>query len=110
MNSSWDITKTRSKYHFRTDTLDPAYDTVIPLGNIKPDWDQELAEVIEQAGPVTWRTRGRPGDPKQRTSEDYDREEYDLERAGMHKDYGTNNMEYDIAPVLYTPLNIPTKR
>lgn len=99
MKSSWDITKQRSKYHFRTDTLDPLYDTVIPVGNLKPTWDQELAEVIEQAQPVTWRTRGRPGDPKQRTSEDYDREEYDLERAGMHKDYVLTNMEYDIAPV-----------
>lgn len=99
MNSSWDITKQRSQYHFRTDKLDPNYDTVIPLGNIKPNWDQELAEVIEQANPVTWRTRGRPGDPKKRSDEEYDREEYDLERAGMPKDYILTNMEYNIAPV-----------
>ena len=99
MNSSWDITKQRSRYHFRTDTMDPAYDTVIPVGDIKPTWDTELAKVIEQAQPVTWRTRGRPGDPKQRANEDYDREEYDLERAGMSKDYVLTNMEYNIAPV-----------
>ncbi len=68
MNSSWDLTKQRSQYHFRTDTLDPVYDTVIPVGNLKPTWDHELEEVIEQAQSVTWRTRGRPGDPKQRTS------------------------------------------
>jgi len=46
MNSSWDITKTRSQYHFRTDTINPVYDNVIPVGNIKPTWDTELAEVI----------------------------------------------------------------
>ena len=67
--------------------LDPKWDTVEKLGRIVPCWEVELASAIEQAHPVTWRTRGKPGDKKVRSNEEHDREEYDLESYGMDKNY-----------------------
>lgn len=99
MISNWELTKQRSQYHFDTERLDPKWDTVEKLGRIVPCWEVELASAIEQAQPVTWRTRGKPGDEKVRSNEEHDREEYDLESYGMDKNYIVTNMNYDIAPV-----------
>jgi len=99
MISNWELTKQRSQYHFDTERLDPKWDTVEKLGRIAPCWEVELASAIEQAQPVTWRTRGKPGDEKVRSNEEHDREEYDLESYGMDKNYIVTNMNYDIAPV-----------
>jgi len=99
MKSNWEITKARSQYHFDTTKWNPKWDTVQQLGHIEPNWTVELAQAIEDSQPVTWRTRGRPGDQKTRSAEEYDQEEYDLESYGMAKDYTVTNMNYDIAPV-----------
>ena len=94
--SNWKITKHRSRYHFNTGIMDPKFDTVIKLGKLKPNWATELAEVIAQAYPVTWRTRGRPNDTLVRASEEYDQEEYDLESYGMSKDYVVTDINYSV--------------
>jgi hypothetical protein len=99
MKSNWELTKQRSRYHFRTDTIVAHWDTVLKLGHIRPHWDSELAKTIEQARPVTWRTRGRPGETKVRSNEEHDREEYDLESYGMPRDYVVTNMNYSVATV-----------
>ena len=40
MNSSWELTKQRSTYHFDNFRLDPDVDKVTFLGNILPFWKQ----------------------------------------------------------------------
>ena len=37
MNSDWSVTKQRSQYHFDNNIMDPRWDTVQHLGNIKAD-------------------------------------------------------------------------
>ena len=99
MNSDWAITSQRSQYHFDTTTMDPRWDTVQHLGTIEPAWITELESVFDNSKPVTWRTRGRENDPLARPDQDYDREEYDLERIGMGKDYVVTNLSYDLPPL-----------
>jgi hypothetical protein len=100
MKSSWEITRTRSQYHFDTDKIDPRWDTVKLVKQLENTWADELAKVIEDSNPVTWRTRGKSNDPLQRASEEYDQEEYDLERIGMSKDYVLTNLNYQLTPEL----------
>ncbi len=100
MKSSWEITRTRSQYHFDTDKIDPRWDTVKLVKQLENTWADELAKVIEDSNPVTWRTRGKSDDPLQRASEEYDQEEYDLERIGMSKDYVLTNLNYQLTPEL----------
>jgi hypothetical protein len=97
--SSWEQTQQRSHYHFDVTRIDPRWDTVTHLGTIEPDWIDILPNALERARPVTWRTRGRSNDPLQRASEEYDQEELDLERYGMHKDYVVSALDYDIDPL-----------
>ena len=99
MNSNWELIKKRSQYHFDNTIIDPRWDTVQHLGNIKTDWDTELQSVIDNSKPVTWRTRGRENDPLTRPDQDHDREEYDLERIGMSKDYIVTNLNYELPPL-----------
>jgi len=97
--SNWEITKQRSKYHFDPTIIDPRWDAVHTLGTIVPNWASELANVIENAKPVTWRTRGKPNDSLVRASEEYDQEEYDLESYGMSKDYVVTDLNYEVPKV-----------
>jgi hypothetical protein len=99
MKSNWELTKARSQYHFDTERWNPKWDRVEHLGHIQPSWTEELQAAIDASRPVTWRTRGHPGDARARSSEEHNREEYDLERYGMAKDYTVSNMTYDVAPV-----------
>jgi hypothetical protein len=99
MNSDWELTKKRSQYHFDNRIMDPKWDTVHHLGNIKIDWATELQSVIDNSKPVTWRTRGKENDPLTRPDQDHDREEYDLERIGMGKDYVVTNLNYELPPL-----------
>lgn len=98
--SNWEITKQRSQYHFDNTKLDPRWDTVKLVKQIANTWTEELPAAIAASKPVSWRTRGRVNDPLQRRSEEYDQEEYDLERIGMPKDYVVTNLNYDLSPEL----------
>lgn len=100
MKSNWDVTRARSKYHFDNDIMDPQWDTVKLIRRIENTWASELETAIEASKPVTWRTRGKADDPLQRRSEEYDQEEYDLERIGMSKDYVLTNLNYQLTPEL----------
>jgi hypothetical protein len=102
MNGSWEITKQRSTYHFDNFKLDPAQDQVTFLGNIDPFWQSELATIKELAKPKTWRTRGQASD---RSKEEYDQEDHDLEQFGYGKDHIVSDLTWDV-PRIFNPLQI----
>ena len=68
MKSNWETTRARSKYHFDIKKWDPKWDGVEQLGHIQPNWHTELQQAISASQPVTWRTRGKPGDQKTRSA------------------------------------------
>lgn len=102
--SSWDLTKSRSKYHFDNFKIDPEQDRVIRLGHITADWSSELKKIIDTAQPATWRTRGAVG--KARPEEELAAEEYDLERAGYGKDYIITHLNWEVPEVLLNISNL----
>ena len=98
MNSAWDTTKKRSRYHFDHTRFDPDQDRVVRLGFIPPSWDTELASIVENSQAATWRTRGAAG--KSRPEAELAAEDYDLEREGYGADYVITNLNWSIPPVL----------
>jgi hypothetical protein len=92
--SSWEITKQRSGYHFDNFKFDPDLDKVTTLGNIDPFWKEELDTFIELARPKTWRTRGKEGN--ERPAEEYNEEEYDLEQFGYGKDFVVSDLTWEV--------------
>ena len=67
--SSWDKLKEKSTYHFDSTRVDNASDVIIQLGHLTPDWDDELQQILADAKPANWETRGFKGEgvfvPKQ---------------------------------------------
>ena len=98
MNSSWDETKKRSKYHFDYTRFDPEQDRVITLGYIFPTWEKEVEKIVAESKSATWRTRGAGG--KARPEAELAAEDYDLEREGYGADYVITNLNWNIPPVL----------
>ncbi len=96
MRSSWEETKAKSNYHFDNFKNDPQMDKVDVLGNIKADWSVELKEIISNAKPATWETRGYKGEGVLPPREDLAAEEYDLEKAGYGKDYQITHLNWAI--------------
>jgi hypothetical protein len=94
MLSNWEETKKRSKYHFDNFKLDPQQDKVTSLGKIVTDFKPELTDIIKNAKPATWRTRGKVG--KSRPEEELASEDYDLEKFGYGKDYQITHLNWDI--------------
>lgn len=99
MKSNWEETKKRSQYHFDTGIIDPNWDCVNHIGHIDNTWNDALLQVIAESYPVTWRTRGQPD--RARAGEEYDAEEYDLEKIGMGKDYVVTNINYTLPSVFH---------
>ena len=58
MNSSWETSKQNSKYHFDNFKNNNEMDKVIKMGKIVADFKSEVATIIDNAKPATWRTRG----------------------------------------------------
>lgn len=94
MNSNWEETKQKSKYHFDNFKLDTQQDKVESLGRIVADFKPELVDIIKNAKPATWRTRGKVG--KARPEEELASEDYDLEKFGYGKDYQITHLNWDI--------------
>ena len=92
--SSWELTKQHSGYHFDNFKFDPDQDRVTTLGNIDPFWKEELDTIIELAKPKTWRTRGKEGN--ERPGEEYDQEDYDLEQFGYGKDHIVSDLTWEV--------------
>jgi hypothetical protein len=100
MKSSWNETQARSKYHFDPERQDPLYDTVIHLGQFAPCWQTELVDIIKQARPATWATRGYKGEGIAPPKDDLASEEYDLERIGANPDMIVSDIGWNIPFVL----------
>lgn len=100
MKSNWEILRQRSQYHFDTDRMDPRWDTVQLIKQFVNTWQPELEAQIQTSHPVTWRTRGRSEDPLQRTAQEYDQEEYDLDQIGMSRQSVITNLNYELGPEL----------
>jgi hypothetical protein len=98
MNSNWENTKIRSKYHFDTTKMDPNYDTVVKLGRIIADYSSDVETAVSNSKPATWRTRGQAG--KSRPEEELAAEDYDLESTGYGKDYVISHLSWKISPNL----------
>lgn len=92
--SNWEARKALSAYHFDPKIIDPRWDCIIGLGRIVGNFDQEIADVIQSAHPVTWRTRSKTGEPNDKV----DAEEYDLEKTGAGADLVLANFEYNLSP------------
>jgi hypothetical protein len=92
--SSWELTKQHSSYHFDNFKFDPDQDKVTTLGNIDPFWKEELDTIIESAQPKTWRTRGKEGN--ERPGAEYDQEDYDLEQFGYGKDHIVSDLTWEV--------------
>jgi hypothetical protein len=99
MNSSWDSTKENSAYHFDPTRKDSRWDTVIGLGRFAGNWKQEVDDVIAQAKPATWETRGYKGEGYQVPRSDLAAEEYDLERVGVDPKIIITHLHWNLAPI-----------
>jgi hypothetical protein len=97
MKSSYEFTKQRSEYHFDKWTNDLRWDTLVGLGRITGDWDQELERAIANAKPGTWETRGYKGEGT--PSPDIEAEEYDLINAGANPKMLIGDFVWKMEPI-----------
>lgn len=95
MESNWDNTKPRTNYHFDPYKHDPAYDNMRYIGRFTGNWNEELAQTINNSQEITWRNRN----PIDGTSKDIAAEEYDLIRSGADPELKLTNLEYNLLPV-----------
>lgn len=98
--SSWDRLREKSKYHFDPKKVDNKDDVIISLGHIKPNWNDELEQILADAKPANWETRGFKGEgvfvPKPELVE----EEYDLERIGVDPKVIITDLAWKLGPKL----------
>jgi hypothetical protein len=78
MISNWEMSRARSTYHFDAKKIDQAQDVVTYLGHIEPTWLTDLTDIVANARPATWATRGYKGEGIAAPAEDLAAEEYDL--------------------------------
>ena len=62
MKSNWDTARARSDYHFNPGIKDNPMDVMQYLGHITPTWDSDLEDIVKNAKPATWATRGYKGE------------------------------------------------
>ena len=96
MISNWETSRARSTYHFDAKKIDQAQDVVTYLGHIEPTWLDDLSDIISNAQPATWATRGYKGEGIQAPAEDLAAEEYDLVSHGMSKDLPITHLNWRI--------------
>mgnify|MGYP001174538795 FL=1 len=98
--SNWEWTKSNSNYHFDKNTIDGVSETFRVCGTFHGDWEEELKQVIKDSKPVTWATRGKKGERKDKFIE---QEEYDLTSAGASADLEVSNFNRKCEK--YTKIN-----
>jgi len=104
--SAWETAKARSQYHFDTGFCDPRWDRAILLGRFMGDWRQELADAVGQSRPVNWETRGHRRDMPVWVQPDLAAEEYDIERAGGDPKMTVGHLNYDLAPIFQSMVDL----
>jgi len=97
MISNWETSRANSTYHFNpVQKDDPSY-AMQHLGKIPVTWvPYDLADILVNAKPATWETRGYKGEGVAPPREDLLAEEYDLEQAGYGKDYTITHLNWEI--------------
>jgi hypothetical protein len=96
MKSNWEISKSRSTYHFNPQRLDRPETVVAYLGNIEPTWTHDLKDIVTNARPATWATRGYKGEGIEAPADELAAEEYDLTANGMPVDLPISHLNWRI--------------
>lgn len=102
MKSNWEAAKQRSDYHFNPGQKDNPADCFTQLGYVTPTWGSDLENIITNAKPATWATRGYKGEGVEAPPEELVGEEYDLTSNGMSKDLPITHLNWRIPKSLQT--------
>ena len=100
MKSNWEESKKRSRYHFDPQRRDQSHEVIEHLGRVAPVWLDDIDEIIANARPTTWATRGYKGEGVPPPREDLIAEEYDLVQAGMAPDTRITHLNWQLPPSL----------
>lgn len=98
IESSWQHAVERSAYHFRTDVIDPRWDTVIGIGRFAGDFSEDVEQIIANMRPAT--IAGRRPDSK--PSLMMQAELNDYQKAGIEDP--ANHVLYQVCDVLPTKV------
>jgi hypothetical protein len=96
MKSNWEISRARSTYHFDPARHDRPESVMTYLGHLEPTWTQDLTDIVNNARPATWATRGYKGEGIEAPPEELAREEYDLTSNGMPRDLPITHLNWQI--------------
>ena len=96
MKSNWEISRARSSYHFDPTRTDQPESVMTYLGHVEPTWVHDLKDIIDNARPATWATRGYKGEGIEAPPEELAREEYDLTSNGMPADLPITHLTWRI--------------
>lgn len=98
--SSWDKLVEKSTYHFDSKRIDNKDDVIVSLGHIAPYWDDELEQILADAKPANWETRGFKGEGVFVPKPELEEEEYDLERVGVDPKVIITDLAWKLGPKL----------
>ena len=98
--SSWDKLKEKSDYHFDPRINDRQEDVVQFLGQLESNWDDELEQILADARPANWETRGFKGEGVMVPKPELVEEEYDLERVGIDPKVVITDLAWKLGPKL----------
>ena len=96
MKSNWEISRAQSTYHFNPQQQDRPESVMTYLGHMSPTWAHDLKDIIDNARPATWATRGYKGEGIEAPREDLAAEEYDLTSNGMPVDLPITHLNWRI--------------
>jgi hypothetical protein len=96
MKSNWAISRQKSNYHFDSKRIDQPAEVMTYLGQLEPTWTNDLTDIVANARPATWATRGYKGEGIEAPREDLDAEEYDLTSHGMSKHLPITHLNWRI--------------
>ena len=98
--SSWDKLKEKSDYHFDPKINDRQEDVLTFLGQLVSNWDDELEQILADARPANWETRGFKGEGVMVPKPELVEEEYDLERIGVDPKVIITDLAWKLGPKL----------
>ena len=96
MKSNWEISQQKSTYHFDSKRHDRPESVMTYLGHVEPTWAADLKDIVDNAKPATWATRGYKGEGIEAPPEELEKEEYDLTANGMSKDLPITHLNWRI--------------